>query len=61
MGALKISELIGKLDAILKAHGNLDVVIDFDKNGYFNAIYTSVEVDPETHEHVANIISSSEV
>lgn len=61
MHALKISELMGKLEAILRSHGNIDVVVDHDENGYFNALNTSVKLDPETNEYVANIISSNEM
>lgn len=61
---MKIKELIKKLQKLEEKHGNLEIVIDYDEHGWYNA--EKVEkvdhyFDGECHDCFINIKSSNEI
>ncbi len=60
---MKIGEVIIKLRDIREKHGNLDVIVDYDENGW----YASEKIEVGTHKEegekdykFVNFISSNE-
>jgi len=56
---VKVGELIKKLSKLKEKHGNLDIVIDYDENGYYDTVSVKPIVDDEG-DLLINIKSSNE-
>ena len=63
-GEMKVSELIKKLEKLLKKHGDIYVVVDLDKDGYYNLEKVKMSRTDDAGDTgkglVCNLISSNE-